>query len=348
MRIFVVGIIALVLLSGCGGGDNQSVAVPTTDTSESLLVTAVKSAPYVVDALGTHLQADILYGVSTPSLNSSACNGCLKSVPISESLQAGTIIHLMNSNKNADISVVKIKRVVMVVEGKPIDVSIKDSLIYGVSDAIQRLQNIINPSYLALEIQTSDSTSVWLSAKLRKASASHRLYEHGDFSGDVESPYFLPTLRASLDYSGVSSSIATLLLKFGASVSEDSVMKGLFKYGDQALINERHGFSMLDIKSYLDVLNISSNGYKTDSIDSIHGLLAEKNSAAITTVKIMGIKHFAILTGIDQNSAYLASPLFGNVLISQGDFQDVLGLSSGSSIVILSLRVPDSWKFPLL
>ena len=76
----------------------------------------------------------------------------------------------------------------------------------------------------------------------------------------------IPDLTAcQLDWSCTSSSISTILnRKFEINKSETDVLSGLHKHGKGALIAERKGFSLLDMKLYVESLGYQGNGFMLD------------------------------------------------------------------------------------
>lgn len=122
-------------------------------------------------------------------------------------------------------------------------------------------------------------------------------------------------------------------------------MEGMMKYGERAKIIERRGFSFLDMKRYLEALGISGNGYQA-SIDDLRDLFPQTSSAAFIPIDILGLKHFVLLNGVDQQYVYVSSPRFGSIAIPMDNLDIIQGSKLGMTIFIIT--VPDNWRMPNL
>lgn len=130
------------------------------------------------------------------------------------------------------------------------------------------------------------------------------------------------------DFSCASSSISTVLKrKFGIKISELEVMSGLLNNGEKDIIAERHGFSLLDMKLYVDNLGYQGNGFMLDRKDFIQIF---KGSDQVTKFPIIiplnytGIRRFAVLSGGNTVYALIDDPAYGRYKIKHADFFGIL------------------------
>ncbi len=126
---------------------------------------------------------------------------------------------------------------------------------------------------------------------------------------------FTNMIPQSFDFSCGAAALATLL-KYGfhEPVTETSVLKGLLTYGDAAKIR-KYGFSLLDIKKYVNAHGYSANGYRI-TVDQ----LAKLRVPAIVLLDIKGYKHFVVLEKLDGDTVFIADPALGNRAMNKEDF----------------------------
>ena len=71
-------------------------------------------------------------------------------------------------------------------------------------------------------------------------------------------------VRQQTDYSCGAASLATILqYAYGLNVDEATVIEGMMGVADPAVVQER-GFSLLDIKRYVESLGMRGRGYRVD------------------------------------------------------------------------------------
>jgi hypothetical protein len=78
----------------------------------------------------------------------------------------------------------------------------------------------------------------------------------------------------------------------------------------------REGFSMLDMKEYLEKIGLAADGYKV-SLDK----LADLDLPVITVVETKGYKHFVIIKGIKGDRILIGDPAAGNRIETRSDFE---------------------------
>lgn len=127
---------------------------------------------------------------------------------------------------------------------------------------------------------------------------------------------FVSTLRQQYDFSCGSAAVATLLTHhYGLKVDEVEVFKHMFERGDQAKI-QREGFSMLDMKLFLD-----GKGFRAEGVRVSLDQLAEAGVPAIALVKENGYSHFVVVKGVRPNAVVIGDPALGTRVLRRNDFE---------------------------
>lgn len=127
---------------------------------------------------------------------------------------------------------------------------------------------------------------------------------------------FRTTIKQQFDFSCGSAALATLLTHhYGKTVTEQDVFRAMFEKGDQPRIR-REGFSLFDIKSYLE-----SNGFQADGFEASLDLLAKANVPAIVLIQENGYSHFVVVKGIRGDNVLIGDPSSGTRIVSRADFE---------------------------
>ncbi len=131
----------------------------------------------------------------------------------------------------------------------------------------------------------------------------------GAFSLKVQSfqeQKYHDTIAQEHDFSCGSAALATLLsYNYNMPVSEAAIFKDMIINGDKKVISES-GFSLLDIKRYLQRHGLDSNGYRAPL-----SKLEEVRLPAIVLLNVRGYHHFVVLEGIEKGRVLLADPANG-------------------------------------
>ncbi|WP_298270887.1 C39 family peptidase [Geobacter sp.] len=142
---------------------------------------------------------------------------------------------------------------------------------------------------------------------------------NGDFTVKVMSMQerrFRSTIRQQNDFSCGSAALATLLTyHYEDKVSEQQVFDAMFDAGDQERIR-REGFSMLDMKKYLEANGYGANGYKIDLPK-----LAKIGVPAIALINHNGYKHFVVVKGVTAKEVLLGDPSLGTRTVQRPEFE---------------------------
>ncbi len=118
------------------------------------------------------------------------------------------------------------------------------------------------------------------------------------------------------DYSCGSAAVATLLTyHYGDSVTEEVAFRAMFEHGDQEKI-QREGFSMLDMKRFLE-----ARGYRADGFNVSMDDLNNAGIPAIALIVDKGYYHFVVIKGIRDNKILLGDPAVGLRVIPREQFE---------------------------
>lgn len=127
---------------------------------------------------------------------------------------------------------------------------------------------------------------------------------------------FSTTVRQTYDFSCGSAALATLLsFHYGNPTTEDQVFEEMFKHGDQQKIR-REGFSLLDMKLYLE-----SHGYVADGYRIPLERLERAGVPAIVLISESGYNHFVVIKGIASDRVLLGDPSKGTRTATRDDFE---------------------------
>lgn len=123
-------------------------------------------------------------------------------------------------------------------------------------------------------------------------------------------------VRQQWELSCASAALATILrYQHGVPVSERIVALGLINrpeyFARPDLIKIRQGFSLLDLKRYVDSIGYQGVGLGKLDLDDLRA-----HAPIIVPVNLQGYPHFVVFRGATQHEVLLADPAFGNVTMS--------------------------------
>jgi uncharacterized protein len=145
-------------------------------------------------------------------------------------------------------------------------------------------------------------------------------------TGPVESLYEMRTqgvIVQKFDLSCGAAALATLLnYQFGDRVTEKEVAEGLIRRKEYIenpdLVRVRQGFSLLDLKRFVDNRGYQGIGYGKLELKDVIRL-----APIIVAVSPIGYNHFVIFRGQVGDQVLLADPAFGNRTMSAEKFQRI-------------------------
>jgi predicted double-glycine peptidase len=130
---------------------------------------------------------------------------------------------------------------------------------------------------------------------------------------------FRAIVRQQYDYSCGSAALATLLTyQYDDPTSEAGIFKAMWEQGNQAKI-KREGFSLLDLKRYLE-----ARGYSADGYDTTLNKLAGVGIPAIVLIRDNGYNHFVVIKGIKDGKVAVGDPSLGARVILLDQFEKLL------------------------
>lgn len=131
---------------------------------------------------------------------------------------------------------------------------------------------------------------------------------------------FKTVYKQQYDFSCGSATLASLLTyHYDDVVDEQSVFVDMYNNGDQQLIQKK-GFSLLDMKFYLERRGYQADGYKI----KLDQLIAAK-APAITIIDNKGYLHFVIIKGLNEREVLVGDPAVGVKTIPRDEFEEMWG-----------------------
>lgn len=141
----------------------------------------------------------------------------------------------------------------------------------------------------------------------------------GDYAVPVKSMAerrFLTVVRQRYDFSCGSAAVATLLrFHYGKDATEQSIFIGMWQNGNREEIR-RLGFSLLDMKRYLNAQGVRAEGYVV-SLDDV----ARTRVPGIALINVRGYRHFVVVKGVEDGQVLVGDPSIGIRLIDVNSFR---------------------------
>lgn len=118
---------------------------------------------------------------------------------------------------------------------------------------------------------------------------------------------FSNLVEQKTDFSCGAAALATILRQaYRLDVDETFVINGMLIGADHELVRNQ-GFSMLDMKRYIESLGMRARGYRV----SAEGL-ARLKVPVIVLQEVRGYKHFVVLQRTGNGYAYIGDPVLGH------------------------------------
>lgn len=134
----------------------------------------------------------------------------------------------------------------------------------------------------------------------------------------VKEERFRKTIRQQYDFSCGSAALSTLLTHhYNFPVSEQAVFAEMFQFGDRQRIRQQ-GFSLLDIKMFLERRGFQANGYEAplDKLESAH-------IPAIALLNENGYSHFVVVKGMRAGRILIGDPAGGTRVVARDNFEKI-------------------------
>lgn len=151
-------------------------------------------------------------------------------------------------------------------------------------------------------------------------------------------------VRQQYDYSCGSAAVATLMTyHYDRPTSEGEVFEAMIRRGDREQI-ETYGFSMLDMKRFLDDRGLNADGFDIALDDFIR-----IGVPAITLVNTGGYKHFVVVKGMDADNVLVGDPAAGTVVVPKDIFETlwsnkVLGVRNEIEVARANFNSERDWR----
>lgn len=124
------------------------------------------------------------------------------------------------------------------------------------------------------------------------------------------------------DLSCGSAALATVLnYQLEDPVSEEEIARGLIHrkeyLEDPTLVIRRMGFSLLDLKRYVEGRGYTGIGYGGLELDDL-----VERAPMIVPITLKGYNHFVVFRGVRANRVLIADPAWGNRTLTFDQFED--------------------------
>ncbi|WNH50694.1 MULTISPECIES: C39 family peptidase [Stenotrophomonas] len=126
---------------------------------------------------------------------------------------------------------------------------------------------------------------------------------------------FRNMVRQHTDYSCGAAALATILrYAYHLDADEGTVIEGMMGVSDPELVHQR-GFSLLDIKRYVESLGMRGRGYRVDE-----DRLRSMRIPGLVLMDVRGFRHFVVLKQVRDDVVDVADPILGNRSIPINEF----------------------------
>jgi hypothetical protein len=133
----------------------------------------------------------------------------------------------------------------------------------------------------------------------------------------LEARKFDTVVRQAYDFSCGSAALATLLTyHYERPLSEGEVFDAMWAVGDQESIRVK-GFSLLDMKLYLDSIGLTADGYRVPL-----SKLKEVGVPFVALIVHRGYAHFVVVRGIADDYVVLGDPSRGALTMRRDAFEN--------------------------
>lgn len=126
---------------------------------------------------------------------------------------------------------------------------------------------------------------------------------------------FADLVQQKTDFSCGAAALATILRQaYWLDVDEKQIIEGMLAHADPELVRVQ-GFSMLDMKRYVESLGMRARGYRVaaDTLTSVR-------IPVVVLMDIRGYKHFVVMQKVDKGWVYIGDPVLGHKRYKVDDF----------------------------
>jgi uncharacterized protein len=145
-------------------------------------------------------------------------------------------------------------------------------------------------------------------------------------------------VNQKFDFSCGSAALSTLLkYGYGIDIPEPEMIRRMMSFSTPETV-VKHGFSMLDMKKFVETLGLRGRGFRV-GIEALYHL----QIPVLVLMNIDGYEHFVIVKHAENGRIFLADPALGNRIVLEQDFA-----KSWNGLVFAVLGKPFMEDSPLL
>jgi len=127
-------------------------------------------------------------------------------------------------------------------------------------------------------------------------------------------------VRQQWDISCGAAALSTLLTWYhDLPLSEKIVANALLRTTSIHRVRNRGGFSLLDLKRFVEAIGFNGEGYGKMTIEELNNM----NQPAILPIDLYGLDHFVVYRGKVGNRFYFGDPAFGNISLTKKRFSEI-------------------------
>lgn len=123
----------------------------------------------------------------------------------------------------------------------------------------------------------------------------------------------------TLDFSCGAAGLSTLFNYYlNDPIPEDQIIAAMLQHVPLEKVQARHGFSLLDLKSFAQGMGYEVTGYQMDM-----DYLRELNKPLLVPIKYRNYRHFVVVRGVRGDRVFIADPAAGNMTMKLEQFQNI-------------------------
>ncbi|MDJ0947445.1 MAG: C39 family peptidase [Alphaproteobacteria bacterium] len=135
----------------------------------------------------------------------------------------------------------------------------------------------------------------------------------------VREARFKTVIRQQYDFSCGSAAVATLLsYHYDKQTTEAEVFKAMWAVGNKKKIR-REGFSLLDMKRYLE-----ARGYRADGYRVKFDVIEKVGVPAIVLINVRGYRHFVVIKGVRGDQVVVGDPALGVKVYKRAELEAIM------------------------
>ncbi len=161
--------------------------------------------------------------------------------------------------------------------------------------------------FLLLQMPIASAGTVWLPGVAGMSNVP---------TTSLQESKFAQVVRQQYDFSCGSAAVATLLtFHYARQTKEQDAFGAMYAAGDKEKIAVA-GFSLLDMKAYLESIGYMADGYQA-TLDT----LESAGVPAIALINYRGYRHFVVVKGIQNDEILIGDPALGIKFMSRSGFE---------------------------